>query len=169
MYSAKYSLHLHLAQQDPGFHGLTVFIENRQPFHSGWLVEPQFDLVAPWRRFRRDDERILLPQGVAGWPLRRRIELAPQLAIPTAMECPIAKSMELEGMRKPEETAVLGRMTTKINALPVVGEPNYFTGWPIERAGRRIEMAGTLHNAKDDLLVMCRLTFVVLKEGVSLR
>lgn len=76
--------------------------------------------------------------------------------------------MELKDLRKPEEAAVLGRMTTKIIELPVVGESHFFMGWPIERAGRRIEMAGTLNNEKGEPLVLCRLTFVVLREGVSL-
>jgi len=95
-------------------------------------------------------------------------EPVPETMVLTAMECPIAKAMELEAMRKPGEVAVLGRMTTKVKALPKVGEHCFFMGWPVERAGRRIEMAGTLNNAKGDVLVMCRLTFVVLREGVSL-
>ncbi|OGA32098.1 MAG: hypothetical protein A3F75_12005 [Betaproteobacteria bacterium RIFCSPLOWO2_12_FULL_64_23] len=98
----------------------------------------------------------------------RKGERVPETMVLTAMECPIARAMELGGMKKPEEMAVLGRMTTKVNALPEVGEPCYFMGWPIERMGRRIEIAGTLNNNKAEVLAMCRLTFVVLKEGVSL-
>jgi hypothetical protein len=41
-------------------------------------------------------------------------------------------------------------------------------GWPLERAGRRIEIAGTLNNEEGEILAMTRLTFVVLREGVSL-
>jgi hypothetical protein len=95
-------------------------------------------------------------------------EPVPETMVLTAMECPIAKCMEFGGMRKPEEMAVLGRMTTRINSLPKVGEPCYFMGWPIERVGRRIEIAGTLNNEKGEPIVLCRLTFVVLREGVSL-
>lgn len=95
-------------------------------------------------------------------------EEVPEAMVLTALECPIAKAMDLGGLRKAEEVAVLGRMTAKINALPRVGEPCYFVGWPIERAGRRIEIAGTLNREKAEILAMCRLTFVVLKEGVSL-
>jgi hypothetical protein len=95
-------------------------------------------------------------------------EPVPETMVLTAMECPVAKAMDLGGLKKAEETAVLGRMTTKVNALPRVGEPCHFMGWPIERVGRRIELAGTLHNEKGLVLVMCRLTFVVLKEGASL-
>ena len=48
----------------------------------------------------------------------------------TAMECPIAKAMDL-GLRNKEDTAVLGRMTTKIISLPFVGGQYFFMGWPI--------------------------------------
>jgi hypothetical protein len=94
-------------------------------------------------------------------------EQVPEIMVLTALECPIAKAMEL-GLKKPEETAVLGRMTTKVIDLPRVGAPCFFMGWPIERAGRRIEIAGTLHDEKGEILAMTRLTFVVLKEGASL-
>ena len=86
----------------------------------------------------------------------------------TAMECPIAKAMELNSMKETPETAVLGRMTTKINALPRVGQQCFFMGRPIERVGRRIEIAGTLNDEEGGILAMSRLTFVVLREGVSL-
>lgn len=95
-------------------------------------------------------------------------ERVPETMLLTGMECPIAKAMEPEGMRKPHETVVLGRMTTKIISLPLVGGQYYFMGWPIERAGRRIEIAGTLNSESGDVLAMTRLTFVVLREGVSL-
>jgi hypothetical protein len=95
-------------------------------------------------------------------------ETVPETMVLTAMECPIGKAMELQSMKKPGESAVLGRMTTKINSLPKVGEQCYFMGWPIERAGRRIELAGTLNNEMGEILVICRLTFIVLRPGVSL-
>ena len=95
-------------------------------------------------------------------------EAVPEILVLTAMECPIAKAMELDNLRKPEEMAVLGRMTTRINELPRVGGQYLFMGWPIERVGRRIEIAGTLNNEDGDILAMTRLTFVVLREGVSL-
>lgn len=98
----------------------------------------------------------------------REGEKVPETMVLAAMECPIAKAMELEDIRKPEEMAVLGRMTAKIIALPQVNEQYYFVGWPIERAGRRIEIAGTLNTQKNEILAMSRLTFVVLREGVSL-
>jgi len=95
-------------------------------------------------------------------------EYVPETMVLTAMECPIAKAMELKNMRSPDEVAVLGRMTTKVNALPRVGELYFFMGWPIERVRRRIEMAGTLNDESGRVLAMTRLTFVVLREGVSL-
>ena len=95
-------------------------------------------------------------------------EEVPEIMVLTAMECPIAKAMDLNEFRKPGETAVLGRMTTKITALPKVGQHCFFMGWPIERAGRRIEIAGTLNKEDGEILAATRLTFVVLREGVSL-
>ena len=95
-------------------------------------------------------------------------EQVPETMLLTAMECPIAKAMELDDIRKPNETAVLGRMTTKIFSLPLVGDRYYFMGWPIERVGRRIEIAGALNSENDDIIAFTRLTFVVLREGVSL-
>jgi len=86
----------------------------------------------------------------------------------TAMECPIARAMELNEMSKPGETAVLGRMTTRISELPIVGRQYFFMGWPVERVGRRIEIAGTLNRADGEIMAATRLTFVVLREGVSL-
>jgi hypothetical protein len=83
------------------------------------------------------------------------------------MECPIARAMELGDMKKPEELIVLGRMTTKVHKLPKVGETCFFLGWPIERQGRKIHLAGTLNSASGEVLVKTLLTFITLKEGVT--
>ena len=84
-----------------------------------------------------------------------------------SMECPIARAMQIGDMRGPEELILLGRMTTKIQGLPRVGEPHFFMGWPIGRDGRKIHIGGTLHNREGELLVISRLTFITLKEGVT--
>ena len=94
-------------------------------------------------------------------------ESVPEPIVWAAMECPTAKSMGLEGMRKPEELVVLGRMTTQVEALPRVGEPSFFMGWPIERDGRKIHIAGTLHNRAGNILVKSLLTFITLRQGVT--
>ena len=80
-----------------------------------------------------------------------------------SMECPIAKAMDFGGMRNPDETILLGRMTTTVNALPKVGEQCFFMGWPIERSGRKISLGGTMHNEKGDVLMMTKLLFITLK------
>jgi len=94
-------------------------------------------------------------------------EEVPESIVLTALECPIGKAMAIGTLLKPEELVVLGRMTTQIHGLPRVGESCYFVGWPIERIGRRIEIAGVLNNKNNTRLATARLTFVVLKEGVT--
>ncbi|MBW1888580.1 MAG: hypothetical protein JRI52_09570, partial [Deltaproteobacteria bacterium] len=84
-----------------------------------------------------------------------------------SMECPIVKATQYGGMRNPDEMALLGRMTTKVNALPKVGEQCFFMGWLIERAGRKIALGGTMHNEKGEVLMMTKLLFITLKEGFS--
>jgi hypothetical protein len=70
-------------------------------------------------------------------------------------------------MKTPDELIVLGRMTARIDASPRVGHEHFFMAWPLERAGRRLEIAGTLHDSEGALLAAAALTFVVLKAGVS--
>ncbi len=84
-----------------------------------------------------------------------------------ALECPLARALELPGMKTPDELIVLGRMTARIDASPRVGHEHFFMAWPLERAGRRLEIAGTLHDSEGALLAAAALTFVVLKAGVS--
>jgi len=85
----------------------------------------------------------------------------------SAMECPVGRALNLEGMKTPEELILLGRMTTKVITRPKAGQKCFIMGWPIERAGRRLEIAGTMHNETGDALVMSRLTFIILKPGVT--
>ena len=85
----------------------------------------------------------------------------PQLMLLTAMECPIAKALVAGRLLGSDEQIVLGRVTTKIVRTPDIGEACYFMGWPIERAGRRIELAGALFDQAGEALVTVRHTFVV--------
>jgi len=94
-------------------------------------------------------------------------ETVPEPIVWASMECPTARAMELGSMKKPEELFVLGRIATKVNALPRVGDPCFFMGWPLERVGRKIQLGGSLHDEKGQILVLSRLTFIVLKEGVT--
>jgi hypothetical protein len=84
-----------------------------------------------------------------------------------SMECPIARAMQIGEMKGPDELILLGRMTTRIKGLPRVGEPHFFMGWPVRRDGRKIYIAGTLHNREGEVLVMSHLTFITLKEGAT--
>jgi hypothetical protein len=79
----------------------------------------------------------------------------------TAMECPIAKALVAGRLLRADEQIVLGRVTTKLVRTPDIGEACYFIGWPIERTGRRIELAGALFDQAGSALVMVRHTFVV--------
>ncbi|MHA1113191.1 MAG: hypothetical protein ACTSRY_01630, partial [Alphaproteobacteria bacterium] len=95
-------------------------------------------------------------------------EPVPELMTLTAMECPTARAMDIGPLRTPEDTVVLGRMTTKLVDLPVVGGEYYFMAWPIERVGRRIEIAGLLNDRDGKTLAMTRQTFIALRDGASL-
>jgi len=104
------------------------------------------------------------PAAVAGVPAGR--DLPKRLAW-AAMECPCARAMELGGLRQPDELIVLGRLTTRVKARPKVGRPCFFMAWPIGREGRKIELAGTMHDESGRVLVMSRFTFITLKPGVT--
>ena len=84
-----------------------------------------------------------------------------------AMECPVSRAWDIGGLKGDDELAVLGRMTTKVITRPKVGQKCFIMGWPIERAGRRIELEGSLHNEKGEVMVMTHFTFVTLKADVT--
>ncbi len=94
-------------------------------------------------------------------------EPVPEVMTWAALECPLARALELPGMKTEDELIVLGRMTARIDALPRVGQEHFFMAWPLQRAGRRLEIAGSLHDAEGALLAAAALTFVVLKAGIS--
>lgn len=91
----------------------------------------------------------------------------PQPIVWAAMECPIARAMELGALKKPGELVVLGRMTTRVRKLPNVGSHYFFMGWPIGREGRKIQLGGSLYGEDGQSLVETSLTFVTLREGVT--
>ncbi|MBU2549389.1 MAG: hypothetical protein KKB20_13310 [Proteobacteria bacterium] len=84
-----------------------------------------------------------------------------------AMECPTARAMEIGDLKGPDELILLGRMTTRVEGLPRVGRPCFFMGWPLGREGRKISLAGTMHDESGRLLVMSKLLFITLKEGAT--
>jgi len=104
------------------------------------------------------------PAAVAGVPEGQDL---PKRLTWAAMECPCARAMELGGLRQPDELIVLGRLTTRVKARPKVGRPCFFMGWPIGREGRKIELAGTMHDEEGRVLVMSKFTFITLKSGMT--
>jgi hypothetical protein len=83
------------------------------------------------------------------------------------MECVVIRAMEYGGLLAPGELCLLGRMTAKVKARPKVGQPSFFMAWPVGREGRKITLAGTIHDDAGSVLVMSRLVFITLKEGVT--
>jgi hypothetical protein len=91
----------------------------------------------------------------------------PEPVVWAAMECSTARAMELGGLRREDELFLLGRMTTNVLALPQVGQPCFMMGWPVGRDGRKIKLAGTLHDQDGRVLVISQLLFITLKQGVT--
>jgi len=82
-----------------------------------------------------------------------------------AMECTVIQAMEHSGLMQPEELVILGRMTAKVQVRPRVGRPYFIMGWPVGREGRKITVAGTMHDETGGSLVMSQLVFISLNKG----
>lgn len=80
-----------------------------------------------------------------------------------AIECTAIQAMNYSGLMKPEEMVILGRMTTKIQSLPKVGHSCFITGWPVGREGRKITVAGSIHDETGGLLLVSQLVFILLQ------
>ena len=50
--------------------------------------------------------------------------------------------------------------------LPRVGRPCFFVGWPIERAGRKIALGGSMHDEQGEWLVLTKLIFITLNRAL---
>jgi hypothetical protein len=72
-----------------------------------------------------------------------------------ALDCVGGWSEQIEG-----RPYVLGRMTARIDALPVVGEPHVVVGRHLGRAGRRTFTASTLYDADGRIVGSARHTWV---------
>ncbi len=74
-----------------------------------------------------------------------------------ALDCPGGWSADLPG-----RPMVLGRMTTRIDALPVVGEPHVVQGWLVGGEGRKVQTASALHTADGALLALTQATWITI-------
>ena len=88
----------------------------------------------------------------------------PEPIVWAAMECTVIQAMKNSDLKKPEELVILGRMTGNVQELPKVGRQYFIMGWPIGREGRRITVAGSMHDEAGDLLVTTTLTFIIFKQ-----
>ena len=91
----------------------------------------------------------------------------PKEMVWASLECPIARAMQIGDIVGPDELFLLGRMTARVIDLPIVGRPCFHMGWPICRDGRKIRIAGSLHDEKGRTLAETELLFITLKEGVT--
>lgn len=94
---------------------------------SRWVPDPSLAEPSGPGTNRADDSGV------------RRVSLAAAWA---ALDCPGGWSEDLEG-----RPAVLGRMTARVDALPVVGEPHVVVGRRLRREGRKTFTAATLYDA----------------------
>ncbi len=74
-----------------------------------------------------------------------------------ALDCPGGWSADLPGRQM-----VLGRMTARIDALPVVGEPHVVQGWLLGGEGRKVQTASALHTADGTLLALAQATWITM-------
>ena len=58
---------------------------------------------------------------------------------------------------------LLGRLATRIDALPRIGDRCICVGWSLGREGRKVHCASALYSADGELLASARATWIVLK------
>jgi hypothetical protein len=78
-----------------------------------------------------------------------------------ALDCVGGWSEDLEG-----RPCVLGRMTARLDALPVVGEPHVVVGRRLGREGRKSFTASTLYDADGRVVAAARHTWVQVDPSV---
>ncbi|HUR14675.1 MAG TPA: hypothetical protein VM097_09330 [Mycobacteriales bacterium] len=74
-----------------------------------------------------------------------------------ALDCPSGWSFDIVG-----RPMVLGRMTCRIDALPVAGEDHVLMGWQIGREGRKGFTGSALFTASGTLLARAQHTWIAL-------
>jgi hypothetical protein len=73
-----------------------------------------------------------------------------------ALDCPGAFAVGLAGRGE----LVLGRLATRIDRLPAVGEQCVVVGWPLGQDGRKLYAGTALFTAGGDLLARARATWI---------
>jgi hypothetical protein len=108
----------------------------------------------------RDDGLALfpgpLPDGRTAAPWRVPSEVSPVL-VWAALDCPGGWSVLTEG-----RPYVLGRMTTRIDALPEPGSECVITGRPVAVEGRKATVLSTLYGPGGDVLAVAKATWIAV-------
>ncbi len=78
-----------------------------------------------------------------------------------ALDCVGGWSEDLEG-----RPCVLGRMTARVDALPVVGEPHVVVGRHLSTEGRKSFTASTLYDADGRVVATARHTWIQVDPSV---
>jgi hypothetical protein len=74
-----------------------------------------------------------------------------------ALDCPGSWSADVPG-----RNMVLGRMTLRLDRLPVVGDPHVVTGWTLGAEGRKTSTATALRDADGRLLALAQATWLTV-------
>jgi hypothetical protein len=74
-----------------------------------------------------------------------------------ALDCPGGWSADLPG-----RPMVLGRMATRIDALPTAGETHVVQGWLLGGEGRKVHTGSALYGPAGDLLAVATATWITI-------
>jgi len=74
-----------------------------------------------------------------------------------ALDCPGGWSSMVSG-----RPMVLGRMTCRVDQLPVVGEPHVVQGWLLGREGRKTQTGTALYDERGRVLALAQATWITL-------
>ena len=107
----------------------------------------------------RTDGLGLLPGPVDGGAVA--VDWTPESSDPVmvwaALDCPSGWSVDLPG-----RPMVLGRMTCRIDALPVVGDTHVVQGWHLGGEGRKVLTGSALYDAGGTLLAVAQATWITI-------
>jgi len=78
-----------------------------------------------------------------------------------AIDCPGAYAAGDPGRGQ----MVLGRMTARVDRLPLDGEPCVVVGWPLGEEGRKLFAGTALYGASGDVLAVARQVWILPRDG----